>query len=103
MSKPFAYVTYIEHDNGEHLVFVHPTLDEAENALFDYAQTVFDEGTRMEKFEIVETLACYGKYACIYAVTKDSDGSQDSLGITPFEREYLAVSEEATRSAGAPG
>jgi hypothetical protein len=81
MKEPFAYALYVEHDNDEHYVSVHQTLDEAEAALRAYAATIFvganDDG------EILEILAEHGEHARLFACTAKHN-VQYSTQLVPF-------------------
>jgi hypothetical protein len=84
MTKPFAYVLYIEHDKGTHFVSVHQTLDEAEAELREFAESERFDG-KVSDNELVEMLAEYREYPRIYAVAKQR-GRQVSTDIWPFAR-----------------
>jgi hypothetical protein len=62
MKEPFAYVLYIDRGAEEHLVSL-----EAEDALRDYAGTIFVGPT--DDDDIVEVLAEDGKHVRIFACT----------------------------------
>jgi hypothetical protein len=83
MKEPFAHVLYIEHDNDEHCVSVHQTLDEATAALRAYAAMVFVDGESLADDEIIETLATHNEYARIYACTVKRN-VQHSAELVPF-------------------
>jgi hypothetical protein len=67
--KPFAYVFYVEHDNDEHYVSVHSSLDEAEEALRAYAAAIFVDGESLADSEIADILMEYNEHVRIFACT----------------------------------
>jgi hypothetical protein len=67
MKDPFAYVVYVDRGTEEHLVSLWQSLDEAEDALRDYARTIFVGPT--DDDDIVEVLAEDGKHVRIFACT----------------------------------
>jgi len=87
MKEPFAYVLYIDRGNQEHLVSLHQSLDEAEDALRDYAGTIFVGPT---DDDIVGALAEDGKHARIFACTLKHK-KQISTELKPFTRTTKAA------------
>jgi hypothetical protein len=79
MQRP-AYVLYIERDTEEHLVELYQSLDEAEDALRDYAATIF---IAPRDGDIVEVLAESGIRPRIFACTLVR-GKQRSIELMPF-------------------
>ena len=66
VKEPFAFVVYIErNDDDERLAFVYRDLDEAEEALRDYAKTIFVGGCLDD--ELVEALADKSIHVRIFA------------------------------------
>jgi len=82
MKAPFAYVLYIERDTDEHLVLLHQSLDETEDALRDYARTIV---VSPSDDEIVEVLAEHNIHARIYACAMKRN-TQISTELKPFTR-----------------
>jgi hypothetical protein len=86
MKTPFAFVLYIERDNDEHhLVSLWQTLDAAEEALRDYAASMF---VGFCDGEVVETLAEDGIRVRIFACTEKRN-MQTSTELQPFARPVL--------------
>jgi hypothetical protein len=80
MTKPFAYVLYVDRGTEEHLVSLYQSLDEAEDALRDYAETIF-AGPADD--DIVEILAEEDVRARIFACTFKRN-RQSSVELVPF-------------------
>jgi hypothetical protein len=80
MKEPFAYVLYIDRGTEEHLVSLHKSLDEAEDALRAYSRTIV---VGPNDNEIIEVLAEDGVHARIYACTLQRRG-QSSVELVPF-------------------
>jgi hypothetical protein len=83
MKEPFAYVLYLDRGPEEHLVSLHKSLDEAEEALRAFAQTIV---VGLSDNEIVEVLAEDGVHARIYACTLQRRNTQSSTEVQPFWR-----------------
>jgi hypothetical protein len=88
MKAPFAYVLYIDRGTEEHLVSLYQSLDEAEDALRDYAGTIFVGGD--DDDDIVKVLADYGSQTRIFACTLKR-GQQISTELNPFARTTKAA------------
>jgi hypothetical protein len=82
MKEPFAYVLYIERDTDEHLVSIHRSLDEAEDALRAFARTIV---VAPSDDDITEILAEYNLHARIYACAMKRN-TQISTELKPFTR-----------------
>jgi hypothetical protein len=87
MKEPFAYVLYIDRGAEEHLVWLHQSLDEIEDALRAYAETIFVGPANDD--DIVEMLAEDGKHARIFACTLKRN-AQISTELKPFTRAKAA-------------
>jgi len=87
MKEPFAYVLYIDRGTEEHLVSLHQSLDEAEDALRAYAGTIFVGVT--DDDDIIETLAEDDKHVRIFACTLKRN-TQISTELKPFTRAKAA-------------
>jgi hypothetical protein len=80
MKEPFAYVLYIDRGTREHLVSLHQSLDEAEDALRAYAKTIV---IGPSDNEIVEVLAEDGTHARLFACSMKRN-VQFSTELVPF-------------------
>lgn len=80
MNDPFAFVLYIDRGRKEHLVSLHKSLDEAEDALRAYSRTIV---VGANDNEIIEVLAEDGIHARIYACVQQRRG-QNSIELVPF-------------------
>jgi hypothetical protein len=85
MKTPFAYVLYIGHDKAE--VSLHRTLDEAEEALRDFAATIV---VGPADDDIPEVLAEDGVHVRLFALTMKRN-KQSSVDLRPFARSAKAA------------
>jgi hypothetical protein len=88
MKEPYAYLLYIDRGTEEPLVSLYRSLDEAEDALRAYVQTIF-VGPQCDG-EIVETLAEDGIRVRIFACTEKRN-TQVSTELQPFARSAKAA------------
>jgi hypothetical protein len=86
MKEPFAYVLYI-YSRTREFVSLYQSLDEAEEALRDYAASTF---VGLCDGEVVEALAEDGIRVRIFACTEKRN-MQTSTELQPFARPVLEV------------